>query len=76
MGYGSELLADYEFERDYPFGIPGGYWKTRDGRRMQITEMTNGHIRNCMKIVGEDNEWHDVFEKELQRRKILLEDEE
>lgn len=75
MGYGSELLADYEFERDYPFGIPGEYWKTGDGRRLQITEMTNGHIRNCMKIVDKNSEWHCVFEKELQRRKILLEEE-
>jgi hypothetical protein len=68
MGYGAELLADYAFEIDYPFGIAGKYWITKDKRKLLMTEMSESHITNCMKLVGEDDEWYEVFQKELLRR--------
>ena len=68
MGYGAELLADYAFEIDHPFGFAGEHWITEDKRKLLITEMSESHITNCMKLVGEDVEWYEVFRKELLRR--------
>ena len=69
MSYGREYLADHAFEMDYPFGLPSKTWKTRDGREIRIRDMTESHIRNCMRIVGEDDRWFYVFQKELERRR-------
>nr|DAJ85311.1 MAG TPA: hypothetical protein [Caudoviricetes sp.]DAU56535.1 MAG TPA: hypothetical protein [Caudoviricetes sp.] len=30
--------------------------------------MTEQHIKNCMRLVGEDDGWYGVFCKELKRR--------
>jgi len=30
--------------------------------------MTEQHIKNCMRLVGEDDGWYGVFYKELKRR--------
>ena len=44
---------DGYFERDYPFGIPGDVWKSKNGP-IKVSDMSEHHIRSCMKIVGED----------------------
>lgn len=66
------LYSDYEaetcFERDYPFGVPGETWRTKGGAKIKVSEMTTHHIKNCMKIVGEDDAWYSVFQNELNRR--------
>lgn len=70
MSMGSELLDDYAFERMYPFGIPSGtdpQWNSRSGA-IKVSQMSDSHIRNCMSIVGEDDAWYYVFQKELDRR--------
>lgn len=72
MGIGAEMMDDFAFERDYPFGIPSlinPVWVARDGRRIPLDEMTEAHILNCMRIVGEDCQWHWAFQKEIERRK-------
>ena len=33
--------------------------------------MTGQHIKNCMRLVGEDDGWYDVFCKELKRREDI-----
>lgn len=53
MSYGNELLEDYAFERDYPFGLPGKVWRSSHGD-VALKDMTDSHIRNCMRIVGEE----------------------
>lgn len=68
MSLGREFFDDYGFEIDFPFGVPGEYWKSKNGR-IKVTEMTDAHIQNCMNIVGEDDEWYGYFVKELERRK-------
>lgn len=70
MSYGRELLNDYAFEIDYPFGLPSNKWKTKDGRTILISDMSEAHIKNCMKIVGEDDAWYEIFTQELKRRKL------
>lgn len=72
MSMGSELLDDYAYERMYPFGRPSGVdplWPARNGA-IHVSQMSNLHIFNCMRIVGEDDEWYSVFQKELDRRFI------
>lgn len=72
MSIASELLNNYAFERDYPFGIPCGQdpvWSSRSGK-VRLSQMTAPHIINCMKIVGKDDQWYWVFKKELQSRGI------
>ena len=60
-------MADYQFEGYFPFGIPGEVWHSKYGN-IPVREMTTRHIKNCMKIVGEDDEWYRVFQQELERR--------
>lgn len=70
MSMGSELLDEYAFEMMYPFGQPSGadpQWKGRSGA-IKVSQMSDRHIRNCMRIVGEDDDWYYVFQKELKRR--------
>ena len=66
------LFDDYRidaiFARDYPFGVPCDMWVTRDGQKIKLSDMTDRHIKNCMKMVGEDDPWYSEFFKELERR--------
>lgn len=66
------LFSDYEAERafaeNYPFGVPGDAWQTKDGTKIKVSEMTTQHIKNCMRIVGVDDGWYAVFQEELKRR--------
>lgn len=68
MSLGSEFLSDYAFETEYPFGIAGKVWTTKDRRKIAVKDMTTQHILNCMRIVGEDDEWYYVFKNELESR--------
>lgn len=68
MSLFSDYEAEYEFERDFAFGVPSDTWKTKDGRKIKVSEMTEQHIKNCMRLVGEDDGWYGVFYKELKRR--------
>lgn len=63
------LYDDYDgyFEEQYPFGMAGDIWKSRRGD-IKVSDMTNEHIRNCMRIVGEDDVWYGRFLEELKRR--------
>ena len=66
-----EFMADCQFEHDYPFGIPDErdpIWTTREGEEIRVADMTEAHIRNCMRIVGEDDVWYGCFKAELERR--------
>ena len=63
-----EFIADYLFELDFPFGLPDEYWTTAQGERIRVMDMTSQHIRNCMRVVGEDDAWYAYFRKELDRR--------
>jgi len=64
-----DYKADYYFARDYPFGVPCDEWTKRDGTKIKISDMTDAHIKNCMRIVGEDDPWYWQFQNELRRRR-------
>lgn len=59
---------DGYFEQDYPFGIAGDTWQSKNGP-IKVAEMTTVHIRACMKIVVEDDGWYGRFLRELVKRK-------
>ena len=68
MSLGEEWISDHLFEIDFPFGLPGDTWETKDGRVLRLTEMTEQHIRNCMRMVGNHDPWYERFSMELKRR--------
>ena len=65
----SDYLADLQFEIDFPHGVNNDEWTTQDGRTLTITEMTTQHIRNCMKMIGTNDDFYYVLEVELNRRR-------
>ena len=72
MSLWDDYMVDYQFERDYPFGIPDARnpkWTTRDGKQIKVSKMTTSHIQNCLKYVrGVSDEWENIFRKELRKR--------
>lgn len=71
MSYGFELLMDHQFEHDFPFGMPNDFWPSKNGK-IALKNMTESHIRNCMRLVGEDDLWYSRFQKELERRGLSI----
>jgi hypothetical protein len=67
MSLFDDYMAEAQFAHDFPFGLPNKYWHSKSGDIL-VTEMTEQHIKNCMNIVGVDDEWYSYFEKELKRR--------
>lgn len=68
MSLWDDYMADLQFEHDFPYGVDYNYWTTRDGIRIKLCDMSEEHIRNCMRMVGEDDDWYYKFEEELNRR--------
>jgi hypothetical protein len=67
MSLFDDYMAEAQFAHDFPFGTPNKYWHSKNGDIL-VTEMTEQHIKNCMNIVGVDDDWYSYFEKELKRR--------
>lgn len=69
-----DLLDEFDavciLAKDFPFDISSEEWKTKDGTIIKLTDMTESHILNCMRIVGRKDPWHDRFERELRRREF------
>lgn len=66
----SEQL-EYEAKQN----LEKGLWKARGGEFLKIQEMTSSHIKNCIKMLGDDycnlplkKEYTKAFEKELKDR--------
>lgn len=74
MSLGSEYLAEYAYERDHPHGVNNDEWKTRDGRILKVKDMTTAHIKNCMRMIGQMDDFWYVFEAELKKRGVYYED--
>lgn len=67
MSLWSDYKAEAYFKHYYPFGLPNKYWRGKEGKIL-VTDMTEQHIKNCMKKVGEDDAWYWYFKEELKRR--------
>lgn len=59
---------DGYFDREYPFGMPGDIWQSKNGP-IKVSDMSETHVKACMKIVGEDDGWYGRFLCELVKRK-------
>ena len=66
------LWSDYEtdalFAQQFPHGVNNDEWRTKDGRVLKISEMSESHIRNCMRLIGQEDDFWYAFEAELKRR--------
>ena len=69
MGLFSDYEVDCQFAADFPFGVPCDAWRTKSGEEIAVKDMTTAHIKNCMRLVGEDDDWYAEFAEELARRK-------
>lgn len=70
MSLFDDYMIDCQFAADFPHGVPGKYWTTRCGTEIEVTKMTENHIRNCMRKIGEDDPWYAEFREELKRRGV------
>ena len=70
MSMYEDFIADYAYEMNNPGGVAGDIWTTKNGTRVKVCEMSNDHIRNCMKRLGEECDWYDRFAAELEARKV------
>ena len=68
MSLWDDYRVDAQFAHDFPFGVPNKYWHSKEGDIL-VTDMTEAHIKNCMRMVGEDDDWYSYFQKEFDRRK-------
>lgn len=78
MSMGREWIADHMYEYDIQGRIEDdarqGVWTTKDGREIQVKEMTTRHIRNTIAYLEKRNTldiyepWIEVFKKELDKR--------
>ena len=66
-----------ELEYEYEVGcIRRGEWKQRDGTIIDIMDMTERHIRNCIRMLKNSEFdiaalWIERFEKELRFRQYI-----
>ena len=67
MSLWEDYYADYAYEINNPCNYE--VWRTKDGKLIPVKEMTTQHIQNCMNFLDEDDEWCEVFQAELLRRK-------
>lgn len=60
---------DWQFESDYPLGLPGDTWRAGGLNVVKLSDMTESYIENCMNPVGCDDLWYQAFQRELERRR-------
>lgn len=70
MSMWEDISNDYAYEMycNKKYGI----WTMRDGTEIAVSDMTTNHIKNCMRLVGEKNEWFKIFSDELNRRGVMM----
>lgn len=68
MSLWDDYKAEHAFERNFPHGVCNDEWRTRDGKVLHVKDMTTAHIKNCMRMIGQFDDFYYVFEAELRRR--------
>lgn len=57
MSLGSDYLAEYAFERDYPHGVNGDEWRDARGVVHKLKDMSESYIKNVMRFIGKDDDF-------------------
>ena len=68
MSMYDDYRIDAIFAEQFPHGVNNDEWRTRDGKILKVKDMTTAHIKNCMRLIGESDDFWYVFEAELKRR--------
>lgn len=68
MSMYDDYRIDAIFAEQFPHGVNNDEWQTRDGKILKVKDMTTTHIKNCMRLIGESDDFWYVFEAELKRR--------
>ena len=68
MSSGSDYLAEYAFEWDYPRGINNDEWRDARGVVHKLKDMSESYIKNVMRFIGKDDDFWYACEAELNRR--------
>lgn len=82
MGQGADSCGAYEDEYDpYAEGLAMGDWTTRDGESINVSRMTQQHLRGARRIAARAaavasfssdadmwQSWVDIFDREMARR--------
>ena len=68
MSMYDDYRIDAIFAEQFPHGVNNDEWRTRDGKILKVKDMTTAHIRNCMRLIGEFDDFWYAFEAELKRR--------
>ena len=79
MSLGEEAAFEREIEQVLLYSYAEseskrGFWTTKDGRRIHVSEMTDRHISNCITMLKRGHSpfaslFIGMFEKEQERRK-------
>ena len=79
MSYGRELETEITIERELAYGLAAnlaekGVWETKDGQRLNVRDMTDSHIANCLAMLKRGGSPYAdpfivMFENEKKRRK-------
>lgn len=80
MSYGKELETEITIERELVYARAAsmaekGIWETKDGQRLNVQDMTDNHITNCLAMLKRSGSPYAdpfiiMFEKEQKRRGI------
>lgn len=71
MSLWDDYAAEMAFRDAFPHGVNNDEWTTKDGRVLKLKDMTSYHIRNCMRMLGDTDDFYYAFEAELKRRNEL-----
>jgi len=53
MGLGQEMMEEMAAQYYYAeYLAENGFWETKDGRTLRISEMDTRHIQNCLRMLG------------------------
>lgn len=77
-----DAIEKYEqWEYEAKQNLEKGLWKAKGGELLEIKKMTSSHIKNCIKMLSDDDYCNlplkkgyiKAFEKELKRREKEME---
>lgn len=73
MGDVADMLEQLHYQDDYWWDEKDDiYWTQKNGDKILLKDMSTSHINNCINLLkrsGEDNDWINTFEKEINFRK-------